>query len=318
MQVSELIDRVLDFYVRIDPNDADNLNNRKHALNHIQQRFDEVWYTREWSWKLDSDTVSVSAGVNTGVVPADFGTVGTDGGLYYNNARLTELPVRRVWDMYRTNYNGGVYFWSLGGVDTTTGRKLIVLNANGPATLTLYFQRRPPLLFDKPAAPTLGTTGTGITGTYLYKVAYTDGTYEGQLSNSATVSPSNQTVTLSGEIPPYNATAVKIYRTTNGGSTYKLAKTASITSYTAAWSTTDSTADGSLGADWSQPADGLYSIPEQYHQTVLIPGVAANVRMDLADGRNWFAQYQTGLSWMIANERPDISRIQKIPLLGRW
>ena len=100
-----------------------------------------------------------------------------------------------------------------------------------------------------PTAPTISYTGTGLTGTWYYKVTYVTAYGETHLGTaSAQASPSNQTVVVT--IPTDatgNATGRKIYRTLttapNTGPFYLLTtiNDNTTTSYN------DSTVDGSLG-----------------------------------------------------------------------
>jgi hypothetical protein len=98
------------------------------------------------------------------------------------------------------------------------------------------------------SAPIVGlSTGPGITGNYYYKVTLVDGYGETLGANtSALVQPSNQVVALTNiPIGLAGTTARKIYRTTSGGSVFKLAATISDNTTT---TYNDSLADGSLGA----------------------------------------------------------------------
>lgn len=96
-------------------------------------------------------------------------------------------------------------------------------------------------------------SGSGPNGTYTYEVSCTTASTEyslGTPSNSITVA--NHTINLSmipicpDTLVGLTVTGRKIYRTTTGGSTYKLQQT--IANNTAVIAT-DSTADGSLGAN---------------------------------------------------------------------
>lgn len=105
------------------------------------------------------------------------------------------------------------------------------------------------------AAPGAATVAVGaagaLTGDYYYKITFVyDGYQESSGGTaSALVQPSSQQVDLSN-IPTgasgQGVTARKIYRTTAGGSTYKLVTTISDNTTT---TYTDNTADGSLGAN---------------------------------------------------------------------
>lgn len=97
-----------------------------------------------------------------------------------------------------------------------------------------------------PSAPSIasGSSG-GISGTYLYKYTYVTANGETTVSNASnSLSVSNKKIDVTIATGPTGTTGRNIYRTTNGGSTYKLV-TAIADNTTTLY--TDSTADGSLG-----------------------------------------------------------------------
>lgn len=64
----------------------------------------------------------------------------------------------------------------------------------------------------------------------------------------------------------------------------------------------------------------LHFIPVQYHNTVLLPGVVAKIRKQKGDTRDWAAQYQSGLAYMVLRERPRKTAVQQMPraIVGSW
>jgi len=150
-----------------------------------------------------------------------------------------------TWDNYTTVYSG---------LSTTTeGMFLpvqdVVLYANGVDEVVAYDGTdADPLGIEGPAGAPTGTLGgTGITGDYTYRYTYFS-TAKGWESNpspvSATLSPVNQTVTLTLVAATHAyADKIRIYRTVDGGATHLfLAEIASnLTTYA------DSTADSGLG-----------------------------------------------------------------------
>ena len=106
-----------------------------------------------------------------------------------------------------------------------------------------------PVATDSMARAT-ASTGTGLTGTYRYKVSWVNSALvEGDVSTGTTaLTVTAQNIALTG-IPTapasYGVIARKIYRTTNAGSTYLLLTTINDNSTT---SYDDAVADASLGA----------------------------------------------------------------------
>jgi len=100
-------------------------------------------------------------------------------------------------------------------------------------------------------------SGAGPDGTYTYKVVCYTASYSlslGAASNTITVSDNDIDLTMIPICPDTflgeDVTGRKIYRTENGGSTYKLLSNGTIANNTAT-TLTDSDADGALGADLS-------------------------------------------------------------------
>lgn len=103
-----------------------------------------------------------------------------------------------------------------------------------------------------PAAPTTATapTGTGLTGTFIYKMTNVNSALvEGDVSSastSITLANENTRLTIATAPASHGVNTRRLYRTTNGGTTYKrLATVADNTTTTY----DDAIADGSLGTD---------------------------------------------------------------------
>jgi hypothetical protein len=113
------------------------------------------------------------------------------------------------------------------------------------------------------SAPTLGSSLTGITGTFTYAITFYNSTtgQESDLSATAEITVSNKQVDLSG-IPTTGAVTgvdkVRIYRTISNGSVFRLLTTINYGTSTA----TDTTADADLGAvHGTEGASGEYGLP---------------------------------------------------------
>lgn len=150
-----------------------------------------------------------------------------------------------------------------------------------------------------PTAPTFNAfTGTGLTGDYKYKITYfIDGYQEGNASTaSATISPSNQQVTLN--IPVSTNTRVTkrwLYRTTAGGSVYNFCK--EIANNTDA-TVTDGVADGSLDTTITAPSD--YGAPAAFTYMCLHKSRIFGLRSSGNLSRAIYSDIRSGTSY------PDI------------
>lgn len=173
-------------------------------------------------------------------------------------------------------------------------------------------------LQDTPAAPTVAVgDGTGLTGTYRYKVTLVDPDGETLASTaSASVTPANQDVDLSN-IPTGvvgYTTARKIYRTAAGGATYKLCYTMNDNTTT---TYTDSLGDGSLGAD--EPANVHYNkideMPPSDADGIWTNDDDASDLHDLSDWAEGAKIVQFCTQWMRAKK--DTAGTQKLaPLMN--
>jgi hypothetical protein len=137
-----------------------------------------------------------------------------------------------------------------------------------------------PVKYNGTLASYLGTcaavdngAGAGPNGTYLYKVSFYTASYEVLFnvpSNSITVTDNDIDLSMIPIGPDsYSGEAVtgrKVYRTDNGGATYKLLSNGTIANNTAT-TLTDSDADGALGAaypagtaTWTPPKGKFYLV----------------------------------------------------------
>lgn len=71
--------------------------------------------------------------------------------------------------------------------------------------------------------------------------------------------------------------------------------------------------------DATNNTNKLDNMPDQYHQTVILPGVAAKARVSIGDGRDFKDDYLRGLSNMVGRERPRKTVVRRMPLArGMW
>lgn len=67
-------------------------------------------------------------------------------------------------------------------------------------------------------------------------------------------------------------------------------------------------------------SSGLPQIPDEYHNLVLVPGVAAKTRKSKGDSRDFKGEFMEGLAYMCAAERPLQRQVQRMPMIlhGKW
>jgi hypothetical protein len=109
------------------------------------------------------------------------------------------------------------------------------------------------------AAPSATLVAGSLTGTFQYALTYVRGTVESNASATVTVSPSAQNVSLSWTAPPADVDNVRVYRTTDGGSSLlRLKEIAAATlSYTDDGS--DTLSSTAVDTDHDTPPAGRYA-----------------------------------------------------------
>jgi hypothetical protein len=313
----ELIDRTLAHTENLDPSDADYVSRRVKHLEWAQDRYEEVWNLKPWKWKQKVTILSPLAGDNQIIVPDDFGNVSEIGGVYHSTT--TELQEVQAQRIDRLKYLNRLAFrptqFCVVGYDSGANqRSYVKFDAPGPFDVTMLYEMQCPLLSDRPTAPTLDAAGGGPlpAATYKYRVTYTtaDG-YESEPGDIASITTTG-TTTITLVLPTsgaHNVAGRTIYRTAGDGGIFKFLATIGDDTTTAY---TDTTLDASLQAAIIPLCTLLY-IPRTYHFTVMLPGVIAKCRKVKGDTRDWEAEFQKGLAFMVNREIQRRSAVKRMP-----
>lgn len=313
MFTGELIDRVIANTENLASTDADYAFRRVKVLEWAQDRFDETWNLKPWKWKQKSGTVTVPVSLNYGTVPVDFGNVSELGGVYVSEIEQREVQPQEIDRLQQLgDFGSSPTQFAVIGYDTTNQRSLMKFDSNGAFTATVLYERTCPLLSDRPIAPTLVEGAAGNpSGVYLYRVTFvTKDGLESEPGDTATITVVTKHVTVTVPISSaYNVASRKIYRTAASGTTYKLLTTISDDTTT---TYDDNVADGSLGATLVETCSLMF-IPPTYHFTVMLPGVIAKARKVKGDTRDWEADYQKGLAFMVNREIQRRSITKRLP-----
>lgn len=153
MTVTEIIDQVIERSDNIKGSPADYLDRRLRLLDFLREVVDDIWWLRDWPWRMEWGTVTVLPGAASVTVPADFNDFGHEGGLYGPDGHpLDPVTEREIIDLqesgHRTNDPDR---YSQFGIDTVgmapTYRKLLQFpyTDNG-FTLRIYYDTIPPEL----------------------------------------------------------------------------------------------------------------------------------------------------------------------------
>lgn len=341
LTTGEIISNVLTYYVNqgssVVQQDA---RQRQKAHFFYTQAARRLWNSAPHWFRKGDGTVSLTAGV--GSMPADFSRMGTQAQVYIQGQLYRPLkykaPDWMKFQIKNSPQTGTPWAYSL--YDTTAsvraqGLDEILCWPSDNSTLdVLAYDKKMVEMIDAPLAPTVAVgAATGITGTYTYKITFVTSRGEtegGVTSDSVTVT--NQKVSLSG-IPTWwgrTVTSRKIYRTAAGGTQHKLVATLSDNTTT---TYTDSTADGSLGANVPTVSDsvsGTEVFPSEFHDSSLYDGLKYLFADAQGDGRDdkFFVKWSREVQRMWEEIQQGQNEIQAFPpfpgfisghpVWGRW
>lgn len=336
MTLADLIDVALEHFLELKLTDTyvgQGTNSssewRPRAVLKTRQVVRTIWDYTSWRFKQGNTTATLTSGSAT--VPANFLKEGPQGGIYVvgQTRRLIYMEPKRLWERRELIASTALpEFYTIDGQDSTTFRYKLETDTTYSGTLQLYYLKKRPTLIDKPAAATVAVGAAGsLSGAYTYKITFvhSDGTESEGGVTSSSVSPSSQQVSLTS-IPTapsfYGVTSRKIYRTAAGGSQHKLLATLSDNTTT---TYTDNTVDGSLGANVPTTSQ-LELIPEEYHESVILPGLEDLLGVNIGDGRSLIElspRFKAGLFQMATDLQHGEEEQQRlgdygIAELGMW
>lgn len=322
MYEGEWITRGLAFGDNVDPTDADYRPRRRRFLEWCQNTWNDVWNLNDWRWKRTLGTLTFASGSYEAALPDDFGNLPEQGGIFFGGKRIGTVNDQIIQDVQQGGGGGqSPLIVSLAGWSTTLRKPVVQLNVQGPQSLPIYYNKKAPQLADRPwsGLPTVAQGVAGArTGTYQVLQTYTtqDG-YEHEPSDIATITVAAKKLVITpadpGPLGEHKVKYINLYATVAGGSTfYRLTQILVTSSAVAAY--TDDTADGALVLLTPfVETSPMLMVPEDYHHTVLLPGVMAKAKRSKGDTRDWAAEYKGGLAQMQINERPRRETAQRIP-----
>lgn len=150
MNVTEILDEVKQHTDNIMGSPADYTDRRARLLVYLRETVDDLWWLRDWPWRMKRSTVTFTNG--EGIVPVDFHDWGHDGALYNNeNDAMDVADQRTVMDLRERNYQTATpRLYSMFGLDDSgmapTYRKLIQIPYGASLTLPIYYLSLPPTL----------------------------------------------------------------------------------------------------------------------------------------------------------------------------
>lgn len=299
MTVKEIIDIALSQGDNVPESDAGYIDRRRRALSFLREVVHEVWWERDFPWKKTEADVTVLSGESSVAVPSDFDSIGVYGGVYrlvgglMQYPPLEEVPESVVMESRTGSHTtSSPRMMALFGQDDVTQQLLIqVPVAAGDVPLRVFYQKRPPKLWDagdpEPLVSSIGVGGL---------------TRVGQIATAVTALPHGyemfDRVVIAGAVEvEYNGT----YEVTVLSETSFLYTIAG-TPATPATGTITAVADVATGNA------ALRQVPERFHVKVLLNGVKAKLRESKGDAR-WQtleARYTAGVTAM----KGELARFQ--------
>lgn len=328
MTSGELITAVVNYYLSQGGTDALNPNTRKKAEFHLQGLANKAWAAAPWHFKRTSGTITVAAdGLGQFSFPANYSGIGTRGVMFVSgqNQEVVYRPadvmsrLRNLAASTATLPN----FWGFRD-QSALGLKGGVLYPINTGVLTLLlenYDRRPPIIVDRPVKPTVAAGAAGAyTGTVTYRQTFVtaDGETEGSpVSSSITVAAKKITVTLAVSPNP-KVTSRKLYRTVDGGTQEKLLATIA-DNVTTTYS--DEALDGTLGADVPTNATavtGLELFPAGFHESVFYDGLVSRLMKNQGDTRDveMDQEFMGGVRSLWVNFKEDRARVVRTARYG--
>lgn len=327
MTAGELITSIVNYYLSQGGNDALSANTRKKAEFHLQALANKAWAEAPWHFKRTSASIAVGANDGDFDFPANYSGIGTRGVMFVSGQRREVLyrPADAMSRLRNLGIGTATYpeFWSFRD-QSAIGLKGGLLYPTNTSALTLLlenYDRRPPIIVDRPVKPSAVAGAAGAyTGTRIYYVTYVTADGETESSPASTaVTVAAKAITVTVPVSPNpKVTSRKLYGTVTGGVQGKLIATLS-DNLTATYS--DETLDVALGANVPTNATavtGLELFPAGYHESVFYDGLMARLMKNQGDTRDIEADqdFMKGIRSMWINFKEDRNRVVRMPRYG--
>lgn len=309
MNVTEIIDQTLGHSDNVDETGADNADRRTRHLEYLRELQAEVWWFSDWAWKKKrSEIFTVPGGEFRVVLPADFNSIGNYGGIYFpipsltrgDGRRLELVPESVITDLLETDYrNDTPHMCAIFGQNDFFRPFVNIPLTDSPVELRAYYQPNPSRIDEvrgfspqTDISMTLASANTGTVisgGTVDFTTQFATAKFVRFLG--FTNDDNNGEFEIVGTV---TATDMPVYKT-SGDDLVNEAVGASVT------------VQGHL--------DDIKTIPEKYHQPVLIPGMRSKARESKGDAR-WqrsLQEYTTGKKWMKMEEQRFQGEWRQLP-----
>jgi hypothetical protein len=237
MNLPAAIDAILEHTLEVDPRDFNAIRLRRRVWLRAIEYLQEIWDSWDWEFRYKVDEPLVlPSGDNEVTAPADFHSIAYEGAMWIPAQRtpVLERPANWLMEYRRRNptVSGFPEYFAAFGADSDG---LAVLRfdklAGGDVTLQMDYERRPPILTDRPddltAVVNTGGVSTFTAGVYQWELVYESAEGESMPSDPVSTTITNaltDTITLTIPKAPTWARIVSknLYGTEVDGSTFRL------------------------------------------------------------------------------------------------
>lgn len=306
MNVTEILDQVLERDDQIDQSSADNATRRKRLLDYLREVQEDVWWRHDWTWKRRREIVTVLAGAGSVALPESFNSFGFYGGVYRPTdeggpGNALELVAESIISDLRERgiRTDEPRVFALFGQDAISNLQYIQVQYNdGPVPLAVHFQPNPPIISevvgttgktDIAVTAVVNNTATLTSGATNFTTLFSKGDYFD--SSGFTNSENNGLMQVIG-VPAAASMAVR--------KVYGALLVAEIAGAT---------------VNLVGHVNAIRQIPEKYHQRVLVAGLRARSQNSKNDAR-WQteeARYEAAIGAMKREEVRFQGQMRRLP-----
>ena len=145
-ETGTLVDDISKYYDNTDLSTVQDATLRQGKIMQFVNRVrDEIWWMRPWTWTQQEDTVTMSSGI--GGLPADFGTIGPQCGLYdqANGRPWTQINFQEMQTLRKRHVRVNDRLVAI-GVDGAGGPAALIPNTGSSEVFDLVYKARPLML----------------------------------------------------------------------------------------------------------------------------------------------------------------------------
>lgn len=155
MTVTQFLDQIIGRVDNVAAIDAENTDRRQRHLEYLIEASSDIYFERHWPWRRGSTSFTLAAGVLFQDMPADFGHIGPQQGVFDadTGCLLDFAEEVDILSMRTPDGNGGgtLTHYGIFGTAVTDFEKRMQFNANAGGITVDVFYTKVPLTLDDTA-----------------------------------------------------------------------------------------------------------------------------------------------------------------------